>query len=383
MLMMLFTNELPVEFPTPTQTPCLSLYQPTHRRHPENKQDSIRYKNLLKKLEDSLRQKYPNREVGTLLEPFRDLEGQFEFWNHTLDGLAVLGAPDLFRIYKVQRELPEIAIVADTFHTKPLLRTIQSADRYQVLGLSRGSIKLYEGNRDVLDEIDLEPQVPRTIEVVVREDARGPQQTVASLGGAGGAARYHGHGESKDQSDIDAIRFFRAVDRSILEHHSRPSGLPLILAALPEHHNMFRSISRNPFLLEQGLDIHPDAITIDELRSRVWQIVEPKYQVRLAKLVDEFNQAKPRGAASDQLDQVSSATVHGRVKTLLIEAERMIPGRIDEVTGDIELGDLSHPEIDDLLDDIGEAALKMGGRVAVIPAERMPTQTGVAAVYRY
>jgi hypothetical protein len=30
------------------KNPCLSLYQPTHRRHPENLQDPIRYKNLLK-----------------------------------------------------------------------------------------------------------------------------------------------------------------------------------------------------------------------------------------------------------------------------------------------------------------------------------------------
>ena len=30
------------------EPPCLSLYQPTHRRHPENQQDPIRFRNLLK-----------------------------------------------------------------------------------------------------------------------------------------------------------------------------------------------------------------------------------------------------------------------------------------------------------------------------------------------
>jgi hypothetical protein len=41
------------------EPPCISLYQPTHRRHPENQQDPIRYRNLLVEIETSLREKYP------------------------------------------------------------------------------------------------------------------------------------------------------------------------------------------------------------------------------------------------------------------------------------------------------------------------------------
>ncbi|MCR4291917.1 MAG: hypothetical protein NUV76_03465 [Candidatus Kuenenia sp.] len=43
----------------------------------------------------------------------------------------------------------------------------------------------------------------------------------------------------------------------------------------------------------------------------------------------------------------------GRVATLLIEARREIPGRLNAATGDIELDNLTHPEVDDLLDDLG------------------------------
>ena len=77
--------------------------------------------------------------------PFRLLPRTSEFWNHTLDGLAVLGAPSLFRVYRLQRLVPELVVVADSFHLKPLIRIIQSADRYQVLGLNRREIKLYRG----------------------------------------------------------------------------------------------------------------------------------------------------------------------------------------------------------------------------------------------
>ncbi len=378
-------NELPVKLPISDEAPCLSLYQPTHRHFPENRQDPIRYRNLVKQLKQSLEQKYPTREVKPLLRPLDALAGEPDFWNHTQDGLAVLSAPDLFRIYKLQRPVHELAIAADSFHTKPLLRILQSADRYQVLGLSRGAIKLFEGNRDALDEIDLEPDVPRTITDALGERLTEPHQTVSSYGGVGGSsgAMRHGHGGKSDEIDKDMEKFFRAIDRSILEHHSRPSGLPLMLAALTEHHSVFRKVSQNPFLMKEGINIHPDAVSIDELRERAWRIVEPQYLSRLNQLVEDFTQAKPSGLAGDEVAQVSMAALSGRVSTLLIEAEREVPGHIDAATGQVELADLSHPHIDDLLDDLGQLVLDRGGQVVVVPTERMPTETGAAAIYRY
>jgi hypothetical protein len=72
-----------------------------------------------------------------------------------------------------------------------------------------------------------------------------------------------GAGGKKDETDIDADRFFRAVDQAILQHHSRPSDLPLLLAALSEHHGIFHQISKKPFLLSQGIKIHSDALPLD------------------------------------------------------------------------------------------------------------------------
>ena len=366
--------------------PCLSLYQPTHRHHPDNQQDPIRFGNLVKALEGSLLQRIPKDEVRSLLEPFLALANDREFWAHTLDGLAVLGANGLFRVYNLQRPVAALAIVADSFHTKPLMRILQSADRYHVLGLNRQEVKLFEGNRDALDEIELHPDVPRTLTDALGEELTDPHLTVASYGGVGGSqtAMHHGHGGKKAEVDLDAERFFRAVDRGILEHHSRPSGLPLILAALPEHHHRFHEVSRNPFLMPESIDIHPDALSsIDELRQRAWHLVEPRYLARLAALVEEFGTARSRGLAADDLAQVARAVVGGRVATLLIEARREIPGRINAATGDVEAGDLAHPEVDDVLDDLGTLALKMGGQVVIVPSERMPTTTGVAAIYRH
>lgn len=366
--------------------PCLSLFQPTHRSHPDNQQDSIRFGNLLRVLEESLKQRHTSDEITRLLEPLLALAEDRPFWNTTFDGLAVLRARNLFRVYKLQRSVPELAVVANSFHIKPLLRVLQSADRYQVLALNRHEMRLFEGNRDVVDEIAVAEGVPRTLTDALGEDLTDPRQTVSAYGGTGGgqAPMHHGHGGRKAEVDRDAERFFRAVDRAVLEHHSRPSGLPLILAALPEHHHMFRELSHNPLLIDESIDVHPDSLdSIDELRERVWQAIEPRYLARLADLVETFNSNRRRGMSADDLAQVAREVVAGRVQSLLIEADRVIPGRVDAATGDLEFDELSSPEFDDVLDDLGSMTLSRGGEVVVVPTERMPTATGIAAIYRY
>ncbi len=325
-----------------------------------------------------------------LLARLGELAGDAEFWNHSLDGLVVLAASDFFRVYRLQRPVPELAIVGESFHIKPLLRILQSVDRYQILALSAASIKLFEGNRDALAEVELAEGVPPTLTDALGEELTEPHQTVASYGGGTGGGNdggstpmRHGHGGKKDEVDIDADRFFRAVDRAILEHHSKPSGLPLLLAALPEHQSRFRALSRNPSLLAAGVDGSPDALSIETLRDRAWQAVEPHYLARLAALVDAFGSASSRGLGSDELSDVAKAAVAGRVATLLVDADRQLPGRLDRDSGAVEFAELADARIDDLLDDLAEVVLQAGGEAIVVPAERMPTVTGLAAIYRY
>ena len=113
------TIESLAELASVHQPPCLSLYQPTHRRHPENQQDPIRFRNLVKELEASLRQKYPAIETRLLLEPFEALAHDHDFWNHTLDGLAVLGGPGCFECSCFSGRLPNWPSWPTTFTSSP------------------------------------------------------------------------------------------------------------------------------------------------------------------------------------------------------------------------------------------------------------------------
>jgi len=124
-------------------------------------------------------------------------------------------------------------------------------------------------------------------------------------------------------------------------------------------------------------------LTLAQLRQRAWQAVEPQVQALQTRWTDEFGAARARGLGSDNLADVARAAAAGRVGMLLIEAERQIAGHLDDSSGSIMAADLDNPRIDDLLDDLGDLVMKMGGQVRVLPADRMPGSTGLAATYRH
>lgn len=382
--MNLLEQDYPAILSAGHQPPCLSLYQPTHRKHPDNAQDSIRFKNLVKKLEESLRKKYPNREIETLLKPFLALAEDREFWNHTTEGLAILSAPGLFRVYKLQRPVAELVVVADTFHTKPLMRIVQSADRYQILALNRNGFKVFEGNRDALVELPAIEGVPQTAIELLGKEIEGEGINRSHGRGTGqGSTIQHGPNVKQETDERDTQAFFRAVDKTVQKNHSQPSELGLILAALPEYHHTFRTVSHNSLLMKEAINIHPDDLSLDALREQAWQLVQPYYLKRLAGLVESYGKAVAAGQGTDELSTIASAASTGKIATLLIEADRLIPGRFDAASGVITLAELNDPEVDDLLDDIGEMVLKSGGSVVIVPTERMPTKTGAAAIQRF
>jgi hypothetical protein len=371
------------------EPPCVSVYLPTARSYPDSQQDPIRYRNLVDRAEIAVRESFPAAAAGGVLQRFRDLQKDDLFWNHRLGGLAVLGSPDSFHVFELNRPVPERAVVADSFHVKPLLRVAQSADRFHVLCLQRETVQLYEGNRDAL--VPIRPAgIPWSITEALGGKPR--QHKVAQAGGkSAGATQPHsakveggpGHAAQGDDAKLDAERYFRAVDQAVWENVSRHSDLPLIVAAPKDHQAVFRNLTRNRRIIDAGIEQNPASMSVEDLRLAAWKCVEPSYLARLQQFVNDFQTAKARQQASDDLGAVAKAAREGRVGILLVEAERMLPGRLDPHTGEPRPADSAVPGGDDLLDDVAEMVLKTKGTVVVVPRDRMPTGTGLAATNRF
>jgi hypothetical protein len=327
---------------------------PTHRNYPENQQDKIRYFGMIKDLVSKIQNKYENIQVKKVLNSLYKLIDEDDFWKASLDGLAVFAAPGFFKVFNSPVPFDSLSIVSDSFHIKPLLQFMQSADRFQVLALNLNKARLYEGNRFELCEIELLEDVVTSIENI-----------------------------DGDKVELNTEKFFRAVDRSILNFNSDNPIVPLILAALPDHHNLFHKVSGNHLLEKEGINTNPEALSLDELKEKSWDIIKLKYDQKIIETIEAYSNAKAKNWASDNIQQILEACLDGQVDLLILEANKIIFGRINSSNCSLDFIKNSVSGEDDLLDDLAQLVLKMGGHVLVLSKKKMPTKKGLAAIYRY
>lgn len=389
--------------------PCLSLYMPTHRRVPENTVDLPSFRHLVETLETALSPALSREAVDHELRPFRLLEDDRVFWEHTRDGLAVLAADGVAQVFLLQMPVMPLAVAAPRFHTLPLLRLAASSERFNLLVLSSRAAHVYEGlsteaGVERLDPVPLHdlPLGGRdahsfTRGEVVDAETLQPHRVNRGMGPAGlagGAVVHGGTGSRREDVDDDTEIFLRAVDETVHERVTRHAELPLVLVAPSRLAGLFRRLSKNRLLLAEGIDKDAHLVPPEELPRLVAPVFAAARAARIAHDMEMFAAARSHGRGADDLGEVAAAATEGRVATLLVARDRFAPGRLDPVTGAVVATGAAPPDLsrtgdgaairgDDLLGSLAETVVLHGGGVVAVDRGQLPTTSGVAAIYRY
>jgi hypothetical protein len=353
------------------------VYFPAHRRKTEARADSILFRNLCREVEQILTDDTDPATTREILGKLRSLD-EPEFWAHGSEGVAVFASMDSFACYRLPMELPTLQVVGPTFHTKPLLRYLQTGLSYYLLVVSLHKVALYDGWGEGLQELPLY-DVPGSLEEVIQfsgGEKRAHQR---------GETRFHHvQGEGGDFQKTDLEKFFREVAKGLARNGLKNSRKPLILAMHKHQQGMFRKVAQLPGLLAEGIDSDAARMAPEDLCAEAKRILEPRFERRLAELKEEYGLAASKGQGSDDLVKVAKAVAAGRVSLLCVETGRRFWGLLDRKSGEIVPGEPRKNAYDvDLFDELAEMALGQGAEVLVLPPPKMPARTGVAAVFRY
>jgi hypothetical protein len=361
--------------------PCVSLFMPTHRGRAALDQDPIRFKNLLARAGELLRTGMRAREAAALLEPLEALSER-SFWAEQMGGLALFRSPETFAYYRVPMALPELAVVADNFHTKPMIGFLQTDLRFFVLALSQNLVRLYHASRYEIGPVDL-LGLPRSL-----RDALGVETGVEEWRGAGrpgsqGRAVFHGSGAGKPDRKEEVARYCRRVDAALWEY-LREEPTPLVLAAVGYYHPIYGEVSRYPHLVEEGIVGNVERITPEALHAKALPLVERFRRAHENVRVERYRALARHGRAMDRLEDVARAASVGRIACLFLREGHRVWGHVDRVSGAVMLkAAQTSAEDEDVLDGISEETLIRDGEVLVLPEDRMPTAMPVAAILRY
>ena len=363
---------------------CVSLYMPAHRAGRETEQNPIRFKNLLRRVEERLQAKgLRSTQVRDLLkEPQRLLQDP-GFWRHQSDGLAVFVSEDLFRSFRLPMEFAELTVISDRFHVKPLLPFLTSDSTFHILALSHKQVRLLEGTRHTVDEIDLE-NLPASISDTF-PDGFPERQLQFHTGTASGSgnrpAMFHGHDIGNDIKE--RIRqWFRTVDQHVRDF--LPNGpSPLVLAGVDALFPLYKEVNTYSHLMEEGIPGNPEGMKPEELHGKAWAIVEPVFAEEREAGSARYRQLAGTGQTTTDVTEAALAAQHGRIDLLFVAVGVQVWGRFDMENDRVFTYETPEPGAEDLLDFTAIQTLVKGGTVYAVQPKEVPDRMPLAAVLRY
>lgn len=366
-----------------TNGPCISIFMPTHRFGVETLQDPVRLKNLLRTVERNLGTwGLKSGVIDEILAPVHELLGNYNFWQHQANGLAIFCSPGMFRLFRVPLRLPELAIVAERFHLKPLLPLVTRDDRFYVLALSQSQVKLFLGTREAMQEVEVE-DLPQA----VNGDQEGNERFVGvhTAGGTRTGSRgaiLHGTGAGEEDRKEGLESHFRRVDRALRPLLSLEDA-PLVLATVDYLNAMYRRVNSYRRLLDTWIPGNFDRIAAEELHSKVLPVLLDHFAVEQRRAAAHFLELEHTDRTSSELNRVLPAAYRGQVEVLLVAVGVQSWGRFAPETGEVEAVERPGSADQDLLNLAALYTYLAGGAVFAVGPEAVPGNGPLAAILRY
>jgi hypothetical protein len=370
----------------------VSLYMPTHGATKYNAQDPVQFKNLLNKAEDMLvRSGLRRPEADEFLLPAHGLLADQKFWQSQSDGFAVfIGENQTIRYFRLPVPFEQFVHVGNRYYVKQLLPLFVEDGRYCVLALSQGGVRLLQGTRYNVSEIDLR-NVPESLKTAMKfEQYTHLQRHQRTASGSGmatkGQVSFHGEGIGMDDRKDEILRYFQQVDKG-LHAYLRSENAPLVLAGVDYLMPIYRAANSYPNLIRETIRGNPEAVSARELHTEAWEIVRPYFQQGQREMLATFMHlygSDKKNLVSTDIVEILPAVYAGRVSVMFINAALAQWGRYDVSAGKVELHAKEEAGDDDLYDLALAQTIARNGKVYFLDTVKMiPGGSLVAAIYRY
>jgi hypothetical protein len=363
---------------------CISLYMPTHRSGVETQQNQIRFKNLLREAEERLvASGMKPQDAKNFLEKAQGLVNNVLFWRQQRDSLAFFLSSDLFLYYNLPASIPDLIVVTDRFHLKPLLPVLSRDERFYILALSQNEVKLFEGTGLSIREVEIKG-LPQGIDQALQGDE--PEKQVrfrsGSSGGGERGSMISGHGADIEDTKDNLLRYFRQVDR-VLKDVLKDERIPLILAGVEFLFPIYREVNTYPGLFEENITGNPRGVTMEGLRKEGWSLISRRYEKEIKDAVNLYLQSQGTGLTASDIKDILVAAQDGRVGVLFVPLGKELWGNFKSASGRVTFSETAAMGGEDLFDLAAILTYVDGGRVFALPPENIPEGLPVAALFRY
>ncbi len=333
-----------------TESPRVSIYMPTHRKSPDNKQDPILYKNSVAEAKRLLEEKYSAREAEPVIQKLESLLDDQGFWNHTADGLAVLAETEDLKTFHLEAGMPQKVVVDHQYYMVPLIQYLDPAGTGYLLDLSKDRFYLYRVTRNRIEEVEQDEIKSKFSELFDDMDANAD----LNFGryGDGGGTVYHGHRSKSAEEEKDREKYFRYIDTSLPDLIGES---PVILAGVSDNVAEYKNFAKGEFYTEMTIDKPFHSMDKDEQLKSVREVLAPRHKEQVEALEERYGTLQAQNRTGNDLKELKEHAEAGRIETLIVA----------EDPKDTDMSELNH---------LVATTVATGGEIIVVDASEEPAR---------
>ena len=345
---------------------CVTMTLPMEKAGSDVQQNRIRFKNAIKSAFAQIDEN-ASPEVFSQLSALEKQESNDNFWQNQSEGLAIFVNAEQSELFSVDQSLPALSVVGAGFDLRPVCEVVQASGRYFVLAASQNQVRLFEGTRSGLSQVE-GADLPDDLEDALNIDEYVTSLQHHSVGKDGSGTVYHGHGGSNQdvQKSDELKQYFHRINDALQSFFGQEQ-LPLVFAGVEYLFPIFKESCDYNALVEDPVPGNPDDITSEQLHEKVWPVVEPLYAQEQEQTLEDYGNAKAQSQAVDDREQVVMLAEQGAIAKLMLERLPHNHVLIDE--------------FDEQLQKAVVHTLRNGGEVFSYNSDQLPAP--VVAILRY
>lgn len=309
------------------------------------------------------------RTIWPIEEQLNDLMDDDNFWRTQANSLALFVTAESLRSYRLPNHLSETVQVADRFHLKPILRAVSMPQHAFILALAENEVRVLDLLGDQPAQEIPVPDLPKDAASVAGTANVNSRSYSGRLGG----------GEGQKHHLRQYCRQVDAALRGLLSGRSEP----LILAATQPLLSLYRSVNTYSHLAEAAIETSPVNMPAHQLGTEARGIVDGLNAASIAEFAALFEERGAENRAVSDVAHAARAATFGMVETLLVDMDTVVPGVVDEETGEVTFDKEESAASYDVIDEIAGRVLANGGRVVAARRDDIPQGTELAAILRY
>lgn len=294
-------------------------------------------------------------------------------------GIAIFVNKHQAGYYLATHELPSKAVVAETFHLKPLLDDLQQNRTYNILVISADEAVLLNctGGRGTETHTFLFHQGQHSNSIHWKHQDETETSQIPHL-----KSHLRGRGlqdnQFKKKSGVKL--FLRWIEAKISKENGYKT-FPLLVFTNEALFHAYKEISTHPHLTHIRIDSTKGVPRMEALIHQANLQIQKDVSQHKSLSAAEVESLARKKMVIDDLVKISRAALNGKVKTLFLRDNIEIWGQLHRKSAQITFHEKQlTSKDDDILDDIACEVIRHGGEVIVLTSKDMPSPSPAAAI---